>query len=87
MLHRRAFQGWQAEGHPNLRAEGGAESAHRTAEGGISRGDSSWPQRVCRQGLPLLRCEGGVWGVKHKKPCKEQKHRYFKAFALTGRIA
>ena len=61
MLHRRAFQGWQAEGHPNLRAEGGAESAHRTAEGGISRGDSSWPQRVRRQGLPLLQCEGGVW--------------------------
>ena len=44
MLHRRAFQGWQAEGYPNLRAEGGAESAHRTAEGGISRGDSSWSQ-------------------------------------------
>lgn len=67
MLHRRAFQGWQAEGYPNLRAEGGAESAHRTAEGGISRGDSSWSQRVCRQGLPLLQCEGGIWRVKHKK--------------------
>lgn len=66
MLHRRAFQGWQAEGYPNLRAEGGAESAHRTAEGGISRGDSSWPQRVRSQGLSLLRCEGGVWGVKIK---------------------
>ncbi len=38
------IQGWQAEGYPNLRAEGGAESAHRTAEGGISRGDSSWSQ-------------------------------------------
>ena len=32
------IQGWQAEGHPNLRAEGGAESADRAAEGGISRG-------------------------------------------------
>ena len=44
MLHRRVFQEWQAEGHQNLRAEGGAESADRTAEGGISRGDSSWSQ-------------------------------------------
>ncbi len=27
MLHRRLIQGWQAEGYPNPRAEGGAESA------------------------------------------------------------
>ena len=84
MLHRRAFQGWQAEGHPNLRAEGGAESAHRTAEGGISRGDSSWPQRVRRQGLPLLRCEGGVWGVKIKSPVRSKSIGILKLLPLQG---
>ena len=42
MLHRRLIPGWQAEGYPNPRAEGGAESAYRTAEGGISRGNGSW---------------------------------------------
>lgn len=32
------------EGYPNTTAEGGAESADRAAEGGISRGNGSWAQ-------------------------------------------
>ena len=42
MLHWRPIPGWQAEGYPNPTAEGGAESADRAAEGGISRGNGSW---------------------------------------------
>ena len=85
MLHWRFIQGWQAEGHPHAPAEGFAESPDRAAEGGISRSHHSWPQRVRRQGLPLLRRKEGIWGVKTNNPVGA-KASYFKAFALTGRL-
>ena len=66
------------------RAEGGAESAHRAAEGGISRGDSSWPQWVCRKGLSLLWCEGGVWGVKIKSPVRSKSISILKLLPFQG---
>ena len=60
------------------RAEGGAESAHWAAEGGISRGNGSWAQWVRQQGLSLLRCEGGVGWVNSVTLCEGNHEKYEK---------